>query len=125
MPNYRGRILVVDDDESIRNTLRDYILEKSFYVETVKSGTLMLKRLAEEKFQIVFLDFIMPNMGGVECLKRIRRQFPHIFIVILSRSIDEKAYAQCVKLGAHSFVEKPIDKDYLNVVLDRFASMLN
>ena len=78
-----ARILVVDDERSIRNTLKDILEVESYRVEVVESGIEALKLIKESNYDLIFSDIKMPQMDGVELLQNIKQCNPEIPIVIL------------------------------------------
>jgi two-component system, chemotaxis family, protein-glutamate methylesterase/glutaminase len=109
------RILIVDDTITYRKILSDIVKEvpEAVAIGTAPSGIIALKKLAQEHFDIVFLDVHMPDMDGVETLKRIKKEFPGIAVVMVSGVTTRGADTtiEALQLGAVDFIRKPDSAD--------------
>jgi two-component system chemotaxis response regulator CheB len=109
------RVLVVDDTVTYRKILSEVIKDMSDMeaASTAPGGAIALKKLSQEKIDLVLLDVHMPDMDGVETLKRIRKEFPAVAVVMVSgvttRSADTTIEA--LQLGAVDFIRKPDGPD--------------
>lgn len=112
-----ARILVVDDERSIRNTLKDILEVESYQVEVVESGIEALKLIKESNYDLIFSDIKMPQMDGVELLQNIKQCTPEIPVVMISGHGNIETAVDCIKKGAYDFIEKPIDLNRLLIVV--------
>ncbi|MBR5554614.1 sigma-54-dependent Fis family transcriptional regulator [bacterium] len=112
-----ARILVVDDERSIRNTLKDILEVESYQVEVVESGVEALKLIKESNYDLIFSDIKMPQMDGVELLQNIKQCTPEIPVVMISGHGNIETAVDCIKKGAYDFIEKPIDLNRLLIVV--------
>ncbi len=114
-----GRILVVDDEESIRSVLSDYFTSIGYDVVTAADGEDALKKFIPEVFDIIICDLLMPKMGGLELLKQVRlRDHKVLFLVITGYpSIDSAV--ESMKAGADDYVTKPIRMDDVRIKVER------
>jgi DNA-binding NtrC family response regulator len=112
-----ARILVVDDERSIRNTLKDILEVESYQVEVVESGIEALKLIKESNYDLIFSDIKMPQMDGVELLQNIKQCNPEIPVVMISGHGNIETAVDCIKKGAYDFIEKPIDLNRLLIVV--------
>ena len=112
-----ARILVVDDERSIRNTLKDILEVESYRVEVVESGIEALKLIKESNYDLIFSDIKMPQMDGVELLQNIKQCNPEIPVVMISGHGNIETAVDCIKKGAYDFIEKPIDLNRLLIVV--------
>ncbi len=110
-------ILIVDDERGIRETLRGVLEDEGFDVETVESGEVGLKAVEENNFACILLDVWLPNMDGLETLKRLREQGNDSAVVMISGHGNIETAVNATKLGAFDFIEKPlsIEKTILTV----------
>lgn len=116
-------VLVVDDQPNIRK-LVSYNVEKMGYdVDTANDGYHCLELLKMCNYVAVLLDINMPDMGGLETLKIIRRDYPHISVIMVTAQIDVTLAVQAVKLGAYEYVTKPVDFDRLETELRNAIEM--
>ena len=113
----KERILVVDDEMEVCDALREFLSLKKYEVETALDGRTALKKVDDFKPHIVLLDIIMPGMGGVDVLKRIRNNHPEIGIIMTTAVVDEEIAKSMIRLGAYDYITKPIDLNHLETVI--------
>lgn len=110
-------ILVVDDEESICQSLRGVLSDEGYEVLTVQSGEECLDIIEEELPSLILLDIWLPGIDGIETLKRIKSKHPQMQVIMISGHGTVESAVMTTKLGAFDFVEKPlsIDKTVLAV----------
>lgn len=114
MADLKPVILIVDDELSIRESF-NLILGKEFRVVTAASGEAALKRIIDEKVDLVYLDIRMPGMNGIETLKRIKEIDKSVEVIMVTAVNDVGSAGSAIKLGAKDYVVKPFDvSDILN-----------
>jgi two-component system nitrogen regulation response regulator NtrX len=101
-------ILIVDDEEGIRQVLSDCLRDEGYRVALAEDGFEALHVLAEEPVELVILDVWLPNMGGIEVLQRIKAEYPELEVIVISGHGNINLAVQAVKLGAFDFLEKPL-----------------
>ena len=111
------RILVVDDEVEVCDALKEFLSLKEYEVETALDGQTALKKVEKFKPHIVLLDIIMPGMGGLDVLLRIKNIDSKIGIIMTTAVADEEIAKRAIKLGAYDYITKPLDLDYLETVL--------
>jgi DNA-binding response OmpR family regulator len=104
-----AKILLIDDEEDFSSTLAERLSIRGFEVKYVLDGESGLVELEQWKPDIVVLDILMPGMNGIEVLKRIKKQFPDLPIILLSGHGTTKDAIEGMKYGAVDFLMKPID----------------
>jgi len=108
------RILVVDDELIIRDSLKAWLAdEEGFTVETAESGPEALDRLTRASFQLMLLDVKMPGMDGVEVLKKTKEIFPDLQVVMMTAYATVETAVEAMKTGALDYLVKPFDTDVL------------
>jgi two-component system nitrogen regulation response regulator GlnG len=108
-----SRILIVDDDPAVTEVLRDYLADAGYATDTVLTGRAALTLIQQRRPDVVLLDIKMPEIDGVEVLRRIHATHPDL-PVIMTTANDDLALAQdTLRLGAFDYVAKPFDFDYL------------
>ena len=112
-----ARILIVDDEESIRDVLRQLFEYEGHEVRTASSGHQALKAVDEESPDVVFLDVKMPGMDGLEALGRLKEKAPGAQVVMISGHGTIDTAVEATRKGAFDFLEKPLDTDRLLVTL--------
>jgi two-component system, NtrC family, nitrogen regulation response regulator NtrX len=104
-------ILIIDDEENIREILKDILTDENHNVLTAENGEKGLECFNKEKIDICFLDIWMPEMGGIDVLKRIREFFTEVEVVMISGHAKIDQAVRATKLGAYDFMEKPLTMD--------------
>ncbi len=106
-----SRILIIDDEPGIRTVLSDIIKDENHQVVTAGDGFEGLTILKEEIIDLVILDVWLPNMGGIDVLKEIKKEYPDIEVIMISGHANIDIAVKAVKLGAYDFLEKPLSLD--------------
>jgi DNA-binding NtrC family response regulator len=119
MPEKTGpRVLLVDDEEQFLDVLSQRLGTRGIDAETSTSGEEALVKIKNRNFDAIVLDVMMPGMGGIETLKRIRKEYPELQIIMLTgRGSVDKA-VEAMKEGAIDFLEKPAD---INKLMDKIS----
>lgn len=112
-----AKILIVDDERSIRNTLKDILEFEKYQVELAEDGLVALEITKTTTFDAIFLDIKMPQMDGIEVLQQMRENGIETPIVMISGHGNIETAVECIKKGAYDFIEKPIDLNRLLVVI--------
>jgi len=101
-------ILIIDDEHSIRLALASILEDEKYKVFTAEDALAGIETLKREIIDIVFLDVLLPKLGGIEALERIRKEWPAVEIVMISGHANIDMAVRAVKLGAFDFLEKPL-----------------
>jgi len=109
------RVLIVDDEESIRITLSEFLIRANYEVDQADSAYTALKLFKKNKYDCVITDIIMPKMTGIELLKEIRKFDSNCRIIIMTGEPTVDTAIQAVQMGANDYCSKPIRK---NEILD-------
>jgi len=104
-------ILIIDDEDGIRNVLGDVLQDEGFAILRAADGPQGLRLLKNEVIDLVFLDVWMPGMGGLDVLRAIREEFSEVPVVMISGHASIDVAVKAVKSGAWDFVEKPLSMD--------------
>ena len=107
------RILIVDDEESIRSSLERLLSYEKYKALTAADGAAALDLAANERIDIVLLDIKMPGMDGLEVLGKLKELRPDLPVIIISGHGTIATAVDATKLGAFDFLEKPIDMERL------------
>jgi len=100
------RILVVDDDETIRDTLYE-LLSEEYLCQTAETAEKAFARLEADTYDVVLTDISMPGLSGLELLGQVRQRFPRTPVIIISGISDQEHAQGLIKLGAFDFLLKP------------------
>ena len=112
-----AKILVVDDEKSIRNTLKDILETEEHEVITAEDGPSALQSFSEQKFDVVLCDIKMQEMDGIEVLEKILVQPNDVPVIMISGHADIEIAVDAIKKGAFDFLEKPLDLNRLLITL--------
>ena len=121
----KGRILIVDDDEDVRYVMRTYLEHLGFAVDEAPDGYWALDLVRRREYQMLFLDFRMPRLDGVETFGEIRRIAPDLKIVFITALTDNDTFSRIFEgeLPVDGFLNKPLLLSHvsrcLNIVLAR------
>ncbi len=102
-------ILIVDDDKSVRYSLKRMFEERSIKVATAGKGEEALKRLKEKLPDLVVMDVKMPGMSGLEVLREMRKLHPKLLVIIITAYGTTETAIEAMKLGAYDYILKPFD----------------
>ncbi|HEX2967293.1 MAG TPA: response regulator, partial [Syntrophorhabdaceae bacterium] len=121
---YKGTVLVVEDDANQRNIIKTILTKDGFYVEDADCGNRAIEILKAGKFDIVLTDLRLPDIDGTEVLKEVRAlgRTCHVIIVTAFGSIPSAIEA--TKLGAFYYLEKPLEKDQLLLVVQNALNQI-
>jgi len=112
-----ARILIIDDERSIRNTLKDILEYEKHEVEIAATGEEGLEHLRNNGFDLVFLDVKMPGLDGIEVLQEATRTHPEMPVVMISGHGNIDTAVDAIKKGAFDFLEKPLDLNRILVTV--------
>jgi response regulator RpfG family c-di-GMP phosphodiesterase len=107
VPSDSPMILVVDDEQIIREILADFLTMEGFNVRTAKDGEAALVELSRTRFDLVLSDLKMPNMGGIELLEAISQHTPHVVTIIMTGFGTVETAIDAMKRGAYDYIMKP------------------
>lgn len=112
-----AKILVIDDERSIRNTLKDILEFEKHEVALAGDGQTGLDAAQSESFDIIFSDIKMPGMDGIELLTMLKEKEVEAPVVMISGHGNIETAVECIKKGAFDFIEKPIDLNRLLITV--------
>ncbi len=113
------RVLVVDDDKVLQESVKSALEFHNFVVDTADNGKLALSAVYKEKYDLVVMDVNMPEMNGIEALIEIKKHDPSIIVLILTAFSNVQDAVVAVKEGAYNYLEKPISSDNLVALIKR------
>ncbi|MFQ6101062.1 MAG: response regulator transcription factor [Anaerolineae bacterium] len=114
-----ARLLIVDDEPSLRAGLRDLLSAMGYHVEEAASGHEALELLENAPYDLMVLDIRMPGMSGVEVMHRARRMYPDLSIVVLTAHASVESAIAAVKSDAADYILKPFDVEDLTTTIAR------
>jgi diguanylate cyclase (GGDEF)-like protein len=105
----RVRVLVVDDEPSIREMISIALKDDGWFVETAENGKVAFEKLAASPFHVVMTDINMPEMSGIELLQAVKKRSPHTEVLIMTSNASLETAVQAIKSGAYDYLNKPFD----------------
>lgn len=114
-----GRVLIVDDEASIRDLLGDYFGSVGYQVVTADDGEEALAAFQPGRFDCVIADLFMPRIDGLELLKRIRRQDKHVLFIMVTGFPGLDSAIDAMKEGAYDYITKPFHLDDIRLKVER------
>ncbi|MBI2471423.1 MAG: response regulator [Planctomycetes bacterium] len=115
------RILVVDDEQIIRDMLFDTLSQAGYTVKTAKDGNDAIAQIERESFDIVITDIKMPDISGMELLIRLQKENPNLCILLMTAYGNIKSAINAIKLGAYDYICKPFELSEMKNIVDKAA----
>ena len=114
MPDH---ILIVDDEKGILQSLSSILQDEGYDISTAENGADALKLAKEDTPLLVLLDIWLPDIDGIEVLRRIKEQMPEIIIIMMSGHGTIETAVKATKLGAYDFIEKPLSLEKVSLIV--------
>jgi len=114
-------IMVVDDEEIVRESLFHWFKKYGHAVETASSGFEALDKLEKRPFQLLFVDIKMPGMDGIELLEKVKTEYPDSMVVIITAYGSIESAVKAMRIGASDYLLKPFKPDQLSLVMERIS----
>lgn len=123
IPKPVSRILIIDDEREICQLLKERLNKRGFEVDYAFNGAQGLEKVKLINPDLVLCDISMPELSGVEVLKRIKEYNPHIIIIMLTGFGTLESAVECLKLGAYDHIGKPVELEKLLILLKEALNM--
>lgn len=111
------KILIVDDERAIRNSLKEILTDEGYDVDLAEDGPTALAMVDKEKYDVIFCDIKMPGMDGTEVLDKLVADGIDSAIVMISGHGDIDTAVECIKKGAFDFIQKPLDLNRILITI--------
>ncbi len=121
--NVTARVLIVDDEESIRITLAEFIKEDGYTVHTAEDAAEALRLMDEHAFDVVVTDIVLPRVNGVALLKMIHERSPDTQVIMLTGDPAVETAAEAVRAGAFDYLTKPVSQNAIRRVVGNAAQI--
>lgn len=113
------KILVVDDEEGIRDLLARVLSRRNLLVETAEDGEKGLEKVCQKDYDLLITDIKMPHLDGMKLLKKVKAEKPYIEVIMITAFGTIDTAVQAMREGAYDFILKPLDINHIPVVVDR------
>jgi DNA-binding NtrC family response regulator len=117
------KILVVEDEDILRISIGDDLKEEGFEVSLSKSPLLALDLLEKEEFEVALVDYKMPEMNGIELLKKVNQKQPECAVIIMTAFGTIQTAVEAIKLGAYDYITKPFSNEELILTIKRIVEV--
>ncbi len=111
------KILIIDDERSIRNSLKEILADEGYDVDVAENGVQGCEMVEKEKYSVVFCDIKMPQMDGMEVLDRFAQTGVDAAVIMISGHGDIGTAVECIKKGAFDFIQKPLDLNRILITI--------
>ncbi len=118
-------ILVVDDDEVMRQTLSDVLKKKGYAVSTAETGGQTISSIKEQLFDLVLLDIRLPDMDGLDVLKGIKEIEGDLMVIVMTAYSDVQTAVMAMKSGAYDYIDKPFELEELKILIQKALETQN
>lgn len=125
-PTLEFRILIVDDDADMRDALASYFRQKGLSVVTAKDGLEAIRAIeaAQDAFQIVLTDLVMPQKSGLDVLKAAKDKFVDVHVVLITGYASLESAIEAVRLGAYDYLTKPFKFSEIEILLKNIGERI-
>ena len=111
------KILIIDDERSIRNSLKEILADEGYDVDVAENGVIGCTMADKEKYSVIFCDIKMPGMDGMEVLDRLMQMGIDSAVIMISGHGDIDTAVECIKKGAFDFIQKPLDLNRILITI--------
>ena len=111
------KILIIDDERSIRNSLKEILMDEGYDVDVAENGVQGCAMVDKEKYSVIFCDIKMPEMDGMEVLDKLNEMGVDAAVVMISGHGDIQTAVECIKKGAFDFIQKPLDLNRILITI--------
>ena len=119
------KILVVDDERAIRNSLKEILMDEGYSVDVAEDGPKGLEQAGKERYDVIFCDIKMPGMEGTEVLVKLVEEGIETPVVMISGHADIATAVECMHKGAFDFIEKPLDLNRILITIKNATDKAN
>ena len=119
------KILVVDDERAIRNSLKEILMDEGYTVDVAEDGPKGLELAGKERYDVIFCDIKMPGMEGTEVLVKLVEEGIETPVVMISGHADIATAVECMHKGAFDFIEKPLDLNRILITIKNATDKAN
>jgi two-component system phosphate regulon sensor histidine kinase PhoR len=120
---YQPRILVIDDEQRIRDGCSKILKKERCLVDTAENGNAGLKMIADRHYDIVLTDLMMPGIGGMEVVNKVREKYADTVVIVITGFATLEHSIEAMKNGAFDFIPKPFTPEHLRIIVGKALRM--
>ncbi|MBU1099089.1 MAG: sigma-54 dependent transcriptional regulator [Bacteroidetes bacterium] len=121
----KGKVLIVDDEKAIRDSLKLILIDEGFDTETASDGLVALEKIKADDFDVIISDIKMPNMDGIALLKKVSEISPSSFFMIMTAYASVETAIDALRQGAFDYLLKPVEFDEVIFRINRLLEFKN
>lgn len=112
-------ILIVDDEEMMRNLLKKILAREGYQISTAEDGVAALEAVRKQSYDLIISDMKMPRMNGFDLLKAVKKDFPQTGVIIMTAYGDTYTVKDALLLGADEYITKPFKSYEISLIVER------
>lgn len=117
--NHQASILIVDDEMGIREGCKRALAEEGHAIDLAEDGTIGLQKVTEKSYDLILMDLMMPGIGGLDLIKKVRDIDPEVIVVVITGFATIETAVEATKRGAYDYLPKPFTPETLTVLVRR------
>jgi two-component system response regulator PilR (NtrC family) len=117
MKRIKGKILVVDDEKSMREILEIFLKNEGYSVSVANNGETATAEIKKDIYDLIITDMKMPKVSGLELLRNVKQIAPNSVVVIVTAFGTTESAVEAMKLGAYDYIQKPFQMDNIRLVV--------
>ena len=117
-----AKILIVDDELIVRESMKNWLEEEGWKVDAAETAEEAFSLLGETEYDIIFLDIKMPGIDGIEMLKRLKDSYTDVDVVMMTAYASINTAVEAMKLGAYDYLVKPFEPEYVSMLVKKILS---
>jgi len=112
-------ILIIEDEETLRESLKRVLLKEGYDVQAVDNAEEALPLIAEKWCDLIITDIILPGQSGLECLKKCQQKNPDLIVIIMTAYATIESAVEAIRAGAYEYIVKPVVHDELKALIKK------
>jgi two-component system response regulator PilR (NtrC family) len=117
--HFSPHLLVVDDEESLREVLEIMFASEGYIVESASDGALALEKLALQAYDLILTDMRMPGANGLELLERVKQLYPETLVILMTAYSTTSQAVEAMKMGAYDYIVKPFNNEDIRLTVKK------
>jgi DNA-binding NtrC family response regulator len=118
-----GKILIIEDEETLRESLKRVLLKEGYEVAAVESAEAALPLIAKPQCcDVIVSDIILPGVSGMEFLKSCRQKNPDLIVIIMTAYATIESAVEAIRAGAYEYIVKPVQHEALKAIIKKALS---